>query len=107
MVEKHDSRTRRLRKCENASAKTPSHRYHWDEVGAQTNAIRELITDYGWNWINAYELSILRADRHHARAHDHDCIHYCLPGPPDDWNRLWILELEHLAERDRGEAEKV
>lgn len=49
-------------------------------------------------YLDAAVISNVRADRHllfreknnHSNKPDHyryDCLHYCLPGPPDDWNR--------------------
>lgn len=52
------------------------------------------------HYLEAYELSKTRADRHRVMTSFHantagkivpvkeDCLHYCLPGPPDDWNAL-------------------
>ena len=37
-------------------------------------------------------MSELRPDGHFGRAHMHatgpDCLHYCVPRPPDEWNKL-------------------
>ena len=55
-------------------------------------------------YLDAHELSNQRIDRHigqihrsQGRGYMDDCLHYCLPGPPDDWNAL-LKELMVRAE---------
>jgi hypothetical protein len=63
--------------------------YHWELIQHQNELARAVMASAGVRWVDAYELSILRADLHQVASSD--CLHYCLPGPPDDWNRLWLL----------------
>ena len=81
------------------------HRYGWDSV-APHDALRREIFEQELpgrvQYLDAATISDRRADRHliapkesstslpsstSARAQA-DCLHYCLPGPPDDWNRV-------------------
>ena len=62
-------------------------------------------------YLDAFELSNQRIDRHIGHIHrsggkgyTDDCLHYCLPGPPDDWNAL----LKELIVRSRdAESQRV
>ncbi|CAN0116813.1 unnamed protein product [Scytosiphon promiscuus] len=42
----------------------------------------------GWRRLDAYTPTIFRADFHHVGDKQHDCLHYCIPGPIDHWVRL-------------------
>ena len=68
--------------------------HHWNEIEGQNKLALELLrADRGMPAIqvlDAFELSRLRGDRHQPG----DCLHYCLPGPPDDWNRMLLYMLD-------------
>jgi len=98
-----------------AEAYTPpaAHEYRWDHLAVH-DALRRSIFDTvlggRMKYLDAAAVSNRRADRHlglhiprspsrsqhvargAGRADDvsraPDCLHYCLPGPPDDWNRV-------------------
>jgi hypothetical protein len=40
-------------------------------------------------YVDAFSLSISRGDRHQSAE---DCLHYCLPGPPDTWVDVFALK---------------
>lgn len=75
------------------------HKYMWDRV-APHDELRRTIFEKELPgrlaYLDAAAVSNRRADRHlvlHKREAgavppDPDCLHYCLPGPPDDWNRV-------------------
>ena len=47
------------------------------------------------HFIDAYTIGRMRIDRHRefyaGRFGNHeDCLHYCIPGPPDEWNALML-----------------
>lgn len=56
----------------------------------------------GWKILDAYTPTVLRADSHIG---DHDCLHYCVPGPADHWVTLLYNML--LAEREAQEERKI
>ena len=66
---------------------------HWEEIQHQNGLACAVVKPAGVGWLDAFELSILWADLRHTQ--EHGCLHYCLPGPPDDWNRLWLLLYHH------------
>ena len=39
-------------------------------------------------FIEASQMSAERGDRHFGGG---DCLHWCLPGPPDWWNKVLML----------------
>lgn len=74
-----------------------SGRYHWPEVGRNDAiwqaALREALAPRPLRILDAAALSNRRADLHLGRKRKfgsnkvvEDCLHYCLPGPPDDWS---------------------
>ncbi len=63
---------------------TDGERYHWDRMEEQNQMVKEILQK-GVIFLNITLLSSLRPDGHLNPA---DCVHYCLPGPVDDWNAL-------------------
>lgn len=55
-----------------------------------SNHSQSLESDYGdggWVLLDAYSPSLFRADMH-LGGNGPDCLHYCMFGPYDHWNRL-------------------
>ena len=99
-----------------AYAPSPGHMYGWDQVERQNEIVFstfESVMPGRLHYLDAYELSLTRADRHRVQETihvsptgrlekvKHDCLHYCLPGPPDDWNMLLKIILRGAA-NDEG-----
>ena len=69
------------------------HMFHWDDVEAH-NAVRrsrfEALLPGRVRYIDAATIANSRADRHIVQGRygggSVDCLHYCLPGPPDAYN---------------------
>jgi len=94
----------------NSTATQTYSSYGWHNVAPQ-NAIVKRVFDSVPSlrpllYLDVHELSNRRADRHHWKRHQlHggtvvDCLHYCAPGPVDDWNALLATT---LLRRKRGE----
>jgi len=89
----------------------PAH-YRWD-LAAVHNELRLRVFDEGLppgrlRVLDAYALTRLRADRHLGyvrRSNSEDCLHYCLPGPPDDWNMVLARMLLVNVRRKAGDAD--
>jgi hypothetical protein len=72
------------------------HRFGWDTIEpSETVRIHELdrgLPPARLRYVDAAGISNVRADRHMLDGRfgggNIDCLHYCLPGPPDDWNRV-------------------
>ncbi|KAJ8599042.1 hypothetical protein CTAYLR_007695 [Chrysophaeum taylorii] len=72
----------------------PHHRYKWDVVqGQNVHVALESFGPHLFHYIDAYYISNRRRDRHVSKS---DCLHYCLPGPPDDWNDHLLTTLAEL-----------
>ena len=58
--------------------------------------LREWLPDGAVEFIDAAALSNRRADRHvlWGGSAIPDCLHYCAPGPVDDWSALFALQLQ-------------
>lgn len=73
--------------------------YGWHRYAAQNQLVARILDGAlpagSLQYIDAFELSNLRADRHlvHNAFRKRDCLHYCLPGPPDDWNGVLAASL--------------
>ncbi|EOD17928.1 hypothetical protein EMIHUDRAFT_195898 [Emiliania huxleyi CCMP1516] len=68
--------------------------YHWDEFASQNSlavAVLRKVARPRVSIVDIYNFTIGRRDRHQGKG---DCLHYCLPGPPDDWVRLFIYALK-------------
>lgn len=69
------------------------HAFHWDDVEAH-DAVRrsrfEALLPGRVRYIDAATIANARADRHMIQGRwgggSFDCLHYCLPGPPDTYN---------------------
>ena len=63
---------------------------------APQNALaRSLVEAEGHSYLDTYQQTALRPGGHHRSRHD--CVHWCLPGPPDEWTRLLLLIWLHGA----------
>jgi hypothetical protein len=108
--------------CQNASAPRPRSpdadgspvhgSYGWSSVEAndelRASIFDNLLGPTRVHYLDAASVSSERADRHLLFRPKHnvsgrpytifDCLHYCLPGPPDDWNRVLraiLLKQQH------------
>lgn len=66
-------------------------KWNWDKIYLQNNLVRELIyTKYPqilfWN---IYNLTDLRHDSHRGFTVTIDGLHYCMPGPINEWVNLF------------------
>ena len=72
--------------------------FHWWDFRDQNALVENLIQNlvdahpqFRISFIDFYEMAILRPDNHiNAR----DCLHYCLPGPPDAANAVLLHHME-------------
>lgn len=67
--------------------------YNWGEMHRQNLAAKRIVEKYGGVYIDIEPMTVLRGDGHRGhvrklRGWVHDCLHYCNPGPVDEWNRL-------------------
>ncbi|GJP66901.1 hypothetical protein CLOP_g23779 [Closterium sp. NIES-67] len=60
--------------------------YHWGDFARQNEIARELVRGVGGVFLDVDYMTALRPDGHSSPPAD--CLHYCLPGPPDEWTRL-------------------
>ena len=68
-------------------------RYHWWNVKGQ-NEFQEPYYEaskLNYDVLDGYDINLLRPDRHQSSL---DCLHYCLPGPPDVLNQLLLHTLQ-------------
>jgi hypothetical protein len=83
--------------------------YHWQDFKHQNNLILDLLQQYSastglqYEVIDAYEINILRPDRH--RWHQNDCLHSCYPGKMDVYNQLLLHYL--LASRSTDDVQYI
>eukprot|EP00667_Euglena_gracilis_P019381 EG_transcript_20765 len=61
--------------------------WNWDKFKAQNRLMLRLLrkAQLPLYVIDAYHINLLRGDGHAKSGND--CLHYCLPGPPDVYNR--------------------
>lgn len=90
--------------------------YKWHQFQRRNDLIFEILESIAPGrtiYLDAHELSNSRADRHIGRIHraqgkgySEDCLHYCLPGPPDDWNALLkeLLLSQHATQNEFAHA---
>ena len=86
------------------------HRFHWDVIEVH-DAVRrsrfEALLPGRVRFIDAATIANSRADRHMVQGRygggSVDCLHYCLPGPPDAYN----LVLKRLLRESNPPAEFV
>lgn len=72
--------------------------YQWDMFDKMDQVWKEMIDeaqDYRIRFFNVSHMANLRGDAH-SRP-DSDCLHTCLPGPVDDWNKLLFHEIAREA----------
>ena len=68
--------------------------YHWQDFKHQNKLVLDLFQEFSttsgllYEVIDAYELNMLRPDRH--RWHQNDCLHSCYPGKMDVYNQLLL-----------------
>eukprot|EP00964_Phaeocystis_antarctica_P148116 scaffold114869_cov90-Phaeocystis_antarctica.AAC.3 len=84
------------------------HAFHWDDVEAH-DAVRrsrfEALLPGRVRYIDAATIANARADRHMIQGRwggrgSVDCLHYCLPGPPDTYNLVLKRLLRESSPRE-------
>jgi hypothetical protein len=75
--------------------------YGWWDFGRQNTFMENILVQNKINleptFIDGYELLLTRPDQHMGTGHKQygvDCLHYCLPGPPDVLNQVLLHELK-------------
>mmetsp|Transcript_18348 Transcript_18348/g.42307 ORF Transcript_18348/g.42307 Transcript_18348/m.42307 type:complete len:192 (+) Transcript_18348:640-1215(+) len=75
--------------------------FHWWDFADQNAMVENLFQNlvdtqprFRISFIDFYEMAMLRPDNH---INSRDCLHYCLPGPPDAANTI-LLHLMEAAE---------
>ena len=63
--------------------------YQWDQFESFNNVTRRIAAAHGVPYLDVYRATALRPGG--RRPAFHDCLHYCLPGPPDDWVRMLLM----------------
>ena len=65
----------------------------WDSIPEQNALMLEILDQESipFIFLDVFSLTRDRADRHIGGG---DCLHYCLPGPPDTWVQMFIVALE-------------
>ena len=63
--------------------------FKWHRFAPQNALARGLVEAEGHTYLDTYQQTALRPGGHHRSRHD--CVHWCLPGPPDEWTRLLLL----------------
>lgn len=63
--------------------------FNWDQIKFQNDMMLSILrmSILEFHYIDAYSITLDRHDRHIGSG---DCLHYCLPGPPDLWLQLFI-----------------
>jgi hypothetical protein len=68
--------------------------HHWGRISEQNDLIVRTLSRVApgvITYVDAFRLSITRGDRHQGGG---DCLHYCLPGPPDTWIDVFALKTD-------------
>lgn len=92
---------KRMRKaCDEA------HGYHWHRFQAQSQLVRRLVEAAGHAYIDTYVQTALRPGGRWFNIYNYqnDCLHWCFPGPADEWSRLlmvWLLNAHGPATREK------
>ena len=75
--------------------------FHWYDIPNQNMVVEDFLQSYlrhsplRLSLIDFYDLAILRPDGHvRPSGRKQDCLHWCLPGPIDTANTLFLHELE-------------
>ena len=63
--------------------------FRWHRFAPQNELARSLVEAEGHAYLDTYQQTALRPGGHHRSRHD--CVHWCLPGPPDEWTRLLLM----------------
>lgn len=63
--------------------------FGWHLFAPQNAVAQRLVEAAGHAFFDTYTQTALRPGGHHPSRHD--CVHWCLPGPPDEWTRLLLL----------------
>jgi hypothetical protein len=74
--------------------------YHWSEFLGQNTQVKELVQKSFPTvmFMDVYNATVVRADLHPSLKGD--CLHYCTPGPIDDWT-LFLFNILRLAKHDK------
>lgn len=60
--------------------------FHWSEILEQNGLARRIVEQHGGVYLNVETMTALRADGHFGTYNGKvDCLHYCSPGPVDEW----------------------
>ncbi len=70
--------------------------YGWGHLSTLDKALRDAAWDAGASYIDIGRSFRTRPDATlgHVRSNQTDCLHTCLPGPVDSWNRLLWKQLD-------------
>lgn len=78
--------------------------FHWWDFAEQNELAEHLIQNqrdtnplFRISFIDFYEMAILRPDNHIGKQ---DCLHWCLPGPPDAANAVLLHEMKVAASKE-------
>lgn len=66
--------------------------WHWDLMDQQNRDVNTYIEKYypHVEILRISKMTQLRSDMHIGAG---DCLHYCLPGPVDHWNRMLLIKI--------------
>ena len=105
-----------LQEVADADRTGPSvHRNQWALQDTLSRISASVGEQAGVSYLDVFSLSAMRPDaalgaayfdaRFPNNSRRVDCVHYCLPGPPDTWNRLLFSLLHASAEEWFGPAQ--
>ena len=73
--------------------------YNWWEIPKQNQLVQQLLdqSSIDFQYIDAFEMYLQRPDLRQSQhaSNEKDCLHQCLPGPPDEVNRV----LQHILQQ--------
>jgi hypothetical protein len=74
--------------------------FHWAEFPPQNRLWKEELDQNhpGKMYMNIFDLIRKRPDQHPGEEHNHDCLHYCIPGPVDAYVELLHAILRRIAD---------
>lgn len=75
--------------------------YNWGAMHEQNLVAKRIVEKYGGVFLDIEPMTLVRGDGHRGHVRTlagmvHDCLHYCNPGPVDEWNRLFQNALSRL-----------
>lgn len=78
--------------------------YHWSDFSHQNQKVKMLVKKQfpSVMYMDIYNATVLRADAHPTVRGD--CLHYCTPGPVDDWT-LFLFNILRLNEWAQGQGQ--